>query len=375
MKIDKIVGVIDENPYDPRTWSGSSKYFFNALQNNGILKAAIAAQPARVTQRIFQMLSFQFGMREWKFKYHLNTHYYHKMTATAKQALDQLDPSTYDVIIQIGAWYDLTGYKEKKVVSYHDGNLAALLASPYGYPKINQDWIQKGLRWERELYSKLDLIFPMSRWLADSFVRDFGVDHRKIFPVGAGVNLPQVQEIQGKCYDEPRILFVGKDFRRKGGEDLLEAFSIVRGEIPNAELTVVGADLPSPIDGVRRVGFVSKTTTEGMEALLQEYRRASVFVLPSLYEPFGIAFAEAMAHKLPCIGTNICAMPEIIENGKTGFVVPPGDPTALADKMISMLKDPSLCRAFGEAGYDRYRNKFTWTAVTSGICEIISSQL
>ncbi|WP_224981914.1 glycosyltransferase family 4 protein [Geomonas agri] len=375
MKIDKIIGVVDESPYDARTWSGSSRYFFNALENTGVLGMAVAAQPAKVIRRIFQILSFQFGMREWKFKYHLNTHYYHQMTATAKKALDQIDPSSYNVILQIGAWYDLTGYKDKKVVSYHDGNLATLLASPYGYPKINETVINKSLQWEQKLYNKLDLLFPMSRWLADSFIRDFGVDHRKIFPVGAGVNLPQVQEIKQKNYDEPRILFVGKDFKRKGGEDLLKAFEIVRGEIPNAELTVVGPELASPPKGVRCIGFVSKTTSEGMEVLLQEYRRASIFVLPSLYEPFGIAFAEAMAHKLPCIGTKICAMPEIIEDGEMGYVVSPGDSVALADKMITLLKEPTLCSAFGEAGYGRYTEKFTWSAVTSQICEIISSQL
>ena len=375
MRIDKIVGVIDEDPYDARTWSGSSRYFFKALEERGALRTAVAAQPAKAMQKLLQVLSFQFGMRKWKFKYHLNTHYYRQMTAAAKRSLDEIDPSSFNVIMQVGAWYDLTGYRNKRVVSYHDGNLAALLASPYGYPSINESFIQKTLEWERKLYHKLDLLFPMSSWLADSFVRGFGVDRGKVFPVGAGVNLPPFPEIENKTYDEPRILFVGKDFRRKGGEDLIQAFEIVQKELPQAELTIIGPEMASPPKGVRCIGFISKTTSEGMETLLKEYQRASIFVLPSLYEPFGIAFAEAMAHKLPCIGTDICAMPEIIADGATGFVVPPGDPARLATKIITLLKEPSRCSAFGEAGYARYLERFTWSAVTSKMCDIISAKL
>lgn len=376
MNTKKVVGIIDEDPYDRLTWSGSSRYFFKALDDHGALCSAISASPPKTIQRLYQALSFQVGMQEWKFKYHLNTAYYHQMTLAAQRALDRIDYDSYDVIVQIGAWYDLTGYdKEKRVVSYHDGNLAALLASPYGYPKISQAFIKKTLAYERELYNRMHLIFPMSKWLAGSFMRDFGVGAGKIYPVGAGVNLPRVLDVSDKLYDEPNILFVGKDFKRKGGFDLLRAFEIVRKEIPRAELTIIGPSIESPPKGVRCLGFIAKNDADGVERLLQEYKRASVFVLPSLYEPFGIVFAEAMAHRLPCIGSNICAMPEIIEHGKTGFVVPPQDPDALANKILLLLKEPDRCREFGDEGFLKYKENYTWQAVTDRMCKIINSEL
>ena len=62
-----------------------------------------------------------------------------------------------------------------------------------------------------------------------------------------------------------------------------------------------------------------------------------MFVMPSLYEPYGIVFAEAMAHRLPCIGADNCAMPEIIKHGETGYVVPVRDEMALANRLVARL--------------------------------------
>ena len=371
----RIAGVIDEEPFDARTWSGSSAHFFGALREKGVLSAAVSATPTKSVQRLYQLLSFQPDKQRWKFRYHLNVNYYHRMTQVARRKLAALGAEAFDVILQVGAWYDMTDFAGKPVISYHDGNLATLLQSPYGYPKIGARHIRSTLEYERQLYKKLRLIFPMSEWLADSFVRDNGVNRKRVFPVGAGINLSRVRPVQNKSYDAPRILFVGKDFQRKGGPDLLAAFQKVRATVKTAELTIVGPELDDPPPGVRCVGFLSKADSAGLDRLLDEYERASIFVMPSLYEPFGIAFAEAMAHRLPCIGTNICAMPEIVSHSRTGFLVPPRDPAALASRILELLDSPGQCRDFGDRGYQRYAESFTWRAVTKRMLEVVGAEL
>ena len=371
----RIAGVIDEEPFDPRTWSGSSAHFFGALRESGALRGAVSATPSMPIQRLYQLLSFQPGKQKWKFKFHLNVDYYGRMTQIARRKLNALGTETFDIVLQVGAWYDMTDIAGKPVISYHDGNLAALLQSPYGYPRIDPRYIRSTLAYERQLYQKIRLLFPMSEWLADSFVRDNGVSRKTIFPVGAGINLSHVRPVQNKSYEAPRILFVGRDFERKGGPDLLAAFRKVRAEVKSAELTIVGTELHDPPPGVRCIGFLSKTEPAGLNCLLDEYERASVFVMPSLFEPFGIAFAEAMAHRLPCVGTNICAMPEIITHGQTGFLVPPRDPLALASRILELLASPALCREFGDRGYQRYAERFTWQAVAKRMLEVVGSEL
>ena len=371
----KLVGVLDEDPFATRSWSGISRNLFQALRARGVLHGAVSAKPSKVARAAHKLVSFQPSLSKWRFKYHLNLRHYRHMTEIARRRLRTLDDSRYQVILQIGAWYDMTGCANKTVVSYHDGNPATLLASPYGYPRISGSHIKAALDYERQLYSRLDLILPMSRWLADSFMRDNGVPAHKIVPVGAASNLPRIGDVSTRDYSAPRFLFVGKGFERKGGPVLLRAFARVRREIPDAELTIIGSELADPPPGVRCLGYISRDDAAGLDQLIEEYRRASVFTMPSLYEPYGVVFAEAMAHRLPCIGTDICAMPEIIRHGDTGYVVPVGDDEALAARLVELLGDSGACRQMGENGYIKYQGEHTWDAVAGRMCDAIASTL
>lgn len=369
----KILSVIDGQPFDYKTWSGLSYYFFSALKRTGCLYDAISSEPPKTITDLYKLYSFHPDINKWKFKYRISVAYSDERTRTVLRRIGSLNDNKYNAILQVGAWYDLTKIKNKTTVSYHDGNLWTLLKSPFGYPKVHDKYIKRSLEYETNVYKKMDLIFPMSRWAAESFVRDFGVESKKVVPVGAGLNLPYIKEVKDKTYDEPRILFVGKEFERKGGMHLLEAFRTVRKEIKNATLTIIGPILKNLPEGVRCLGYVPKSTKEGMECLLNEYLAASLFVMPSLYEPFGIVFLEAMAHKLPCIGTNICAMPEIIDDGLSGYLVPTRDSKALADRMLCLLKDPGACKKMGENGFDKYMKNFTWDIVASNILKSIKN--
>lgn len=359
----RIIGVAEEDPLHHQTWSGSSAYFFSALKAAGHLAGTISAQLPPFITRIYQIKNFHPVLQKWRFKYHLDVEFYSQMTRAAKCRLDTVSDDSYDTILQIGALFDLSRRPGKRTVSYHDGNLASRLNSPYGYPRVRQSILDNALHHERELYERLDHIFTMSKWLADSFVKDFGVRRDKLTPIGAGINLPQVREVMNKSYDNPHFLFIGKEFERKGGRFLLEAFAKVRQEIPSATLTVIGPELSDRPLGVTCLSYISKHSLSGLNVLLDEYARASVFVMPSLYEPFGIVFAEAMAHKLPCIGTRICAMPEIIDDKVTGLLVPPKDSKSLAEAMLTLLKNPEMCAQYGESGYTKYLNLYTWSSV------------
>lgn len=368
----KIVGVMDEDPFDSRTWSGSSRYFFGALRDKGVLAGAVSAELSPWSKAVYKAISIQSSMDAWRFKFNLHTRYYAALTQQAARKIRDIGDA-YDVVLQVGAWYDLPATTDRPVCSYHDGSLATLIKSPYPHPRISKSHILRTLSYERELYAKMRFIFPMSNWLASSFIKDNGISTDRVHPVGAGINLPKIRSTDRRNHDVPNILFVGKDFVRKGGPDLLKAFAIVRKSFPGARLTIVGPMIGNPPDGVRCVGFLSKSDPIQLEKLLDEYEQASMFVMPSLYEPFGIAFAEAMAHRLPCIGTNVCAMPEIIDHDRTGYIVPPGDPEALARRMLDLLVDTDRCRKFGEEGYRKYESSYTWHAVVDKICNVIET--
>jgi glycosyltransferase involved in cell wall biosynthesis len=82
-----------------------------------------------------------------------------------------------------------------------------------------------------------------------------------------------------------------------------------------------------------------------------------------------------MAHRLPCVGTQVCAMPEIIADRETGLLVPPGDAGRLAEALITLLDSPALCREMGEKGFARYEAYYTWSSVAERILEVIAATL
>jgi glycosyltransferase involved in cell wall biosynthesis len=200
-------------------------------------------------------------------------------------------------------------------------------------------------------------VFTTSEVARRSFVGDYGCDPRHVTAVGGGANtLAKVPRPQPA--GSPRALFIGYDFERKGGEILLQAWPEVRRRVPGAELLIAG---PPPRaagdDGVRWLGWVER------EAVADLYRSATVFVLPSLLEPWGLVFHEALGQGVACIGSRAFAMPEIIDDGVTGRLVAPGDETELAAALADLLGDPVRAWQMGEEGRRRVLASDTWTCV------------
>ena len=97
-----------------------------------------------------------------------------------------------------------------------------------------------------------------------------------------------------------------------------------------------------------------------LQYLVRHYCRAQLSVCPSLYEGFGLPVAEAMACGLPVVATSGGALPEVVEDGVTGILVPPADARALAEATDSLMRDAQLRRRMGQAGRQRILEKFSW---------------
>jgi starch synthase len=147
----------------------------------------------------------------------------------------------------------------------------------------------------------------------------------------------------------PRFLFVGGDFPRKGGYDLLEAWT--RGGFAGRAELVLVTDWPIGAlpPGVTQARGVTGQT----EPWVGAWRQADVFVLPTRREAYGLVFQEAGAAGLPEIGTRINAVPEIIDDGVTGVLVPPGDVAALIAAMDGLVQSPALRERLGRAARQR----------------------
>jgi len=106
------------------------------------------------------------------------------------------------------------------------------------------------------------------------------------------------------------------------------------------------------------------------DELQRLYARAAVVACPSRREGFGVACLEAMAHARPVVATSVGGLRDLVVDGETGLVVPPGDPPALRAALERLLGDRELRRRLGDAGRERARRHFSWDAVTDATVEI-----
>jgi glycosyltransferase involved in cell wall biosynthesis len=218
---------------------------------------------------------------------------------------------------------------------------------------------------ERRIYERAAVVFTMSRHVSRSLTQDYGIDPDKVQCVFAGGNVDPPHGTEAD-YASGRILFVGRDWERKGGPDLLAAFAEVRTRHPGATLRIVGCRPEiSGQDGVTVLGERSP------EQVRDELTRAAVFCLPTRREPFGLVFVEALSLGVPVVATAIGAVPDIVGDGESGFLRAPGDTRGLTDALSALLADPALCRRFGQAGQAHVSRRYTWSSAVGAISERI----
>lgn len=216
-------------------------------------------------------------------------------------------------------------------------------------------------RWialEQEIYRNATLTFVRSSNVQRSVMEDYGCPASKVALVYAGSNASVSDAKKHNVqYDEPHILFVGLDWKRKGGPDLVQAFKLVREKYPQARLTIVGAAPDIEIPNCEVAGKVPP------EELDPYYQRASIFCLPTHLEPFGIVFIEAMTARLPIVATRVGAIPDFVEEGRNGWLVEPGDVQGIAKALIKLIDSPQTSRKFGEHSFQLAKERYSWTAV------------
>lgn len=176
-----------------------------------------------------------------------------------------------------------------------------------------------------------------------------------------------------------RVLYVGKLHRYKGLEHLIAAIQLARAAIPDIRLEIVG-DGPrrSELEGLsHRLGLDGCVTFRGWierSDLIQAYGSTGVVVLPSINsrrEAFGIVLLEAMAMGKPVIASRIPGPESVVDNGKDGLLVPPGNPDKLAEAIVYILKNETLMESMGECGKQKAA-KYSWSSITSQYEEIYS---
>jgi glycosyltransferase involved in cell wall biosynthesis len=272
----------------------------------------------------------------------------------ARRRLARHGANAFDVLHfhRQGTAYGSLGLMKRipSIVSIDCTQTCAMQAAPQ-----REHWtFAPNVRMDGAVFRRAAAIVAISRWAAD--------DVRRMYPdVGTPIHVmpnPVLLEWFDRGWIDqrrarsagglkPRFLFIGGDFVRKGGHELLDVWRT--GSFgARAELDIVTDwDVPGPLPpGVRRWPGIAAYT----DAWRTRWAAADAFVMPTRNEAFGLVFQEAAAAGLPAIGPDLNAVPEIIRDGDSGLLVPPGDGAALGRAMETLIASPELRERMGRSG-------------------------
>jgi len=229
------------------------------------------------------------------------------------------------------------------------------------------------LAYEAALYRTADAIAVTGSHVERTLVRRYGCDPERVRTVhiGANVSIPSVPTDLAR-YAGKHVLFVGVEWERKGGPGLIEGFRLAARSHPDARLTIVGCAPPVSDPQIAVLGAIPR------DQMPRHYQAASVFCMPSLIEPLGVAAVEASLFRLPVIATQIDGFFETVTDGQTGILVPLNDPLAIGAALCRLFEHPEEARRMGLAGFERNHLRFNWDQVgrrLRGMAETIAPAL
>jgi glycosyltransferase involved in cell wall biosynthesis len=291
-----------------------------------------------------------------------------------RQLIERVDPDVVNINTPVPGLGDIASHAtggRPTVVYYHFGSMRKgnLVLDP--------------VIWAYETFV-LPLTLRPARQVVcgSSYVRD-GILKRfrgKTSIVPPGVDTARFHPAARRV-TEPRVLYVGSlnaSDQHKRFPDLLEACAILRPELPGLSLSAVGGGdgLPAYRELASRLGVADMVQFHGRldgDRLAEAYRNAAVLALPSLRETFGMVVTEAMASGLPVVAVNGGGVPDVVDDGRDGILVPPRDPRAMAAALRDVLADPARGDAMGQAGREKVSARLAWEHQVAALSEIFAS--
>ncbi len=205
---------------------------------------------------------------------------------------------------------------------------------------------------ERRLFDAATRLLPWSAPVRDSLIRDYGVRPDRVTLLPPSLDLERFRPVERRRAARPRILFLGGDFRRKGGAILLEAYR--SGLVSRADLHIV---TQSEVNSERGV-TVHRGVSAPSDAWVERWNQADVFVFPSALETFGIVLLEALAFGVPVVSSRAGAAADILDDGRAGILVDPVTPATLTEAIGAVLDDSPGAGARAEAGRARVASQY-----------------
>jgi glycosyltransferase involved in cell wall biosynthesis len=377
MKI-AVTSIYDIN--NPKYWSGTIYYMIENLKRQDI--SIEYAENFKIPYRNYfrsKSLIYQKFLKSLYFK--------EKEPLIQKKYADffnkKYKDSSYDIIFSPQTTE--LGYIESKkpMVFWVDATFNALIDELRYQVKLNTRGIELGNFYDRTALEKARLAIYSSDWAANSAINYYGAspERVKVVPFGANIkhefNLEEIKNIvkkrdQNVC----KLLFVGIDWERKGGEIAVEITRKLNEFSLKTELHIAGCNpaLPQPIpDFVKIHSFIDKKTNEGLKKFISLFKESHFFIMPSLYEPYGIVFCEANSFALPAIGSDTGGIPTIIKDNINGLLMKqPVNIEIISENIIKLFQDKRTYNEIAISSYNEFKTRLNWESSCQIVKQLMS---
>ncbi|MDR3508841.1 MAG: glycosyltransferase family 4 protein [Caulobacteraceae bacterium] len=222
---------------------------------------------------------------------------------------------------------------------------------------------------EQALFTRANAIAVSANHVRDILISDYGCAPDKVSTVYIGSNaLGSDADIPPSRFASRRICFVGIDWVRKGGEELVAGFLKLLERMPDARLIIAGASPAITHPNIEVLGMTPR------DQVAELYRTSAVFCLPSRVEPSSVACVEAATMGLPIVATRVGGFVDSVLDGVSGLLVPPRDPDAIAEALYAVLSDPAQAERMGAAGRENAKARFAWDRVGEKLAAVIRAR-
>lgn len=380
----KIAFLTSIDPLDKRSWSGIFYQTAQALQKHcgDVIYIGPASSPEGKKEQGLSRLA-KASLKKIARKYFVYD--YHVMVAKnyARVANQLFAHKDFDVIVAPASLAQVA-YLETDipVVVVEDGTFALLL----GYYPQYTNLLPRSIRQMNAvtavgIHNASALIYS-SVWAARSAIEDYHADPQRVHvvPMGANFDNPPGKEIvrRKKRSNHCKLLFVGVDWQRKGGEIAFETLLALEAMGVAAELAICGCVPPKKFAHSRMkvIPYLDKNDPKQYNKLEQLYLESDFLLLPTRNECFGIVFCEANAFGLPAITTRTGGVPEVVRDGENGFVLPlEARGEAYAQIIAALYRDERRYAALVQSSRAAYDERLNWDAWGMAVEQIITDIL
>ena len=361
----RAIGVSWGDPRSARTYSGVPQPLFAELERIGTLVDVADADQTRPSDALHGLVDWRRSVQARRPRRRALWRYLpeniERMSGRFQAVEARLEP--HDTVLQFG----VAGLPapDKTLVAHVEIPVAEAMAldvfaTSYGFDGIDERTARRAIEGERSFLDRCALVWTNTAWTAQ-LLTEQGVDDERlrIWPPACGQPDPGPV---GHHWDRCGILFVGKDWNRKGGEALLDAFRVVRRARPDATLTIAGCSPPVHEDGVRVLGFLDRDDPRDAAALHEAFVEATIFCMPSRWESTGLVYLEAAMYGLPVV--MLCGQGrEALFDPKMAVHLPDAEPALLAEALLDLAGAPDRMEAMGAAGRSAVLAKHTLPVV------------